>query len=43
LERIGELTGYIIEGGKQDKKKPDFSALEDLFDTSFTLPRKGNG
>ena len=33
LERIGELAGFIIEGGKQDKKGPDLSALEDLFDT----------
>ena len=33
LIRIGELAGYIIEGGKQDKKGPDLSALEDLFDT----------
>jgi hypothetical protein len=31
LERIGELAGYIIEGGKQEG--PDLSALEDLFDS----------
>jgi hypothetical protein len=31
LERIGDLAGYIIEGGKQEG--PDLSALEDLFDS----------
>jgi hypothetical protein len=31
LERIGDLAGYIIEGGKHEG--PDLSALEDLFDS----------
>jgi len=34
LERIGELAGYIIEGGKQDNRAPDYSALERLFISS---------
>ena len=42
LNKIGELSEFIIQGGKNDVKKPGLPLMDDFFNTSPKFENEGN-